>query len=102
MKNERPKLTEFYIKQNKMADPRQSYQLDSAVKFVAECMDMCPEYEREEREYTNYLEPFEKIPGTERVDHVKAVKRYKRSAAGDPPPLPCDVRPPEVLFVRND
>jgi hypothetical protein len=25
------------------------------------------------------------------------VKRYRRSAAGDPPPLPCDVRPPPVL-----
>lgn len=92
----------MYIKQGKMADPDQVYQLDHAIKFVAECMDMCPEYEREEREFTNYLEPFEKLQGTERVDHSKAVKRYKRSAAGDPPPLPCDVRPPEVLFKTLD
>lgn len=63
-----------------MADPEAFYQMDNAVRFVAECMDMCPEYEREEREFTNFLEPFEKIPGTERVDHSKAVKRYKRSA----------------------
>jgi hypothetical protein len=42
------------------------------------------------------------ITGTDRVDHKKAVKRYKRSAAGDPPPLPCDVRPPTVLFKTLD
>jgi hypothetical protein len=34
------------------------------------------------------------------VDHEKAVKRYRRSAAGDPEPMPCDVRPPSVLVVR--
>ena len=29
---------------------------------------------------------------------MRAVKRYRRSAAGDPPPLPCDVRPPQILI----
>lgn len=102
MKAKRESLKDSYVRQGKMADPNHVYQLDEAVPFVAECMDMCPEYEREEREYTNFLEPFEKIPGTDRVDHVRAVKRYKRSAAGDPPPLCCDVRPPKVLFKTLD
>jgi hypothetical protein len=108
MKDERPALAQWYIQQGKMADPKASYKLDNAIQFVAECQDMCPEYERHEREYTNFLEPFEKveridqIPGTDRVDHLKAVKRYKRSAAGDPPPLPCDVRPPPILFKTLD
>ncbi|KAJ3258247.1 hypothetical protein HK103_003728 [Boothiomyces macroporosus] len=102
MKSEREQLKLKYIKEGKMADPEAFYQMDNAVRFVAECMDMCPEYEREEREFTNFLEPFEKIPGTERVDHSKAVKRYKRSAAGDPPPLPCDVRPPHILIKTLD
>ena len=99
MKDQRPALMQQYIKQGKLADPEKTYELGEAVSFVGECMEMCPEYEIEEREYTNFLEPFEKIPGTNRVDHSKAVKRYKRSAAGDPPALPCDVRPPKVLFV---
>ncbi|KAI8815498.1 SAC3/GANP/Nin1/mts3/eIF-3 p25 family-domain-containing protein [Cladochytrium replicatum] len=38
------------------------------------------------------------IPGTDNVDHSRAVKRFKRPAAGDPPPLPSDVRPPPVLM----
>lgn len=62
MKKERISLTEMYIKQGKLADPNHVYQLDQAINFVAECMDMCPEFEREEREFTNYLEPFEKVP----------------------------------------
>ena len=99
MKDKRLALMQQYIKLGKLADPEKTYELDGAVVFIGECMEMCPEYEIEEREYTNFLEPFEKIPGTNRVDHTKAVKRYKRSAAGDPPALPCDVRPPKVLFV---
>ncbi|KAJ3301418.1 hypothetical protein HDV03_000864 [Kappamyces sp. JEL0829] len=79
MKAQRPLLAQQYIKEGKMPDPNHSYSLNDAVTFVAECQDMCPEFEREEREFTNFLEPFEKIPGTDRVDHAKAVKRYKRT-----------------------
>ena len=61
MKAKREELKNVYVQQGKMADPNHVYQLDEAVPFVAECMDMCPEYEREEREYTNFLEPFEKV-----------------------------------------
>ena len=39
----------------------------------------------------------EKIPGTKRVDHKRAVKMYERGA-GDKS-LPSDLRPPPVLKV---
>lgn len=61
MKEDRPRLTKLYIQRKKMADPNSTYQLNEAIQFVAECEDMCPVYEREEREYTNFLEPFEKV-----------------------------------------
>ena len=103
MRETREALREMYIKQNKMADPEARYNLGEAPEFKAECMDMCPEYERHEREYQKGLDPFERLPMTDpseyHVDHKRAVKRYRRSAAGDPPPLPCDVRPPPVLKV---
>ena len=101
LKEQRQELAALYIKQGKMADPEQKYSLGSAPALVGECMDMCPLFERHEREFqTGGLDKSEKLPGTENVDHQKAVKRYRRSAAGDPPPLPCDVRPPKVLVVR--
>jgi hypothetical protein len=100
LKEKRQDLAEYYIKQGKMADPKLKYSLRSAPALVGECLDMCPLFERHEREFqTGGLDKVEKILGTENVDHEKAVKRYRRSAAGDPPPLPCDVRPPNVLMV---
>ncbi|KAI9096495.1 SAC3/GANP/Nin1/mts3/eIF-3 p25 family-domain-containing protein [Phlyctochytrium arcticum] len=86
-----------YIAEGKMDDPDKQYRLEDARDFVGECQEMCPEYERHEREYQKGLMDFEKIPGTELVDHARAVKRYRRSAADDERPLPCDVRPPEAL-----
>ncbi|RKO92676.1 SAC3/GANP/Nin1/mts3/eIF-3 p25 family-domain-containing protein [Blyttiomyces helicus] len=83
-------------------DPAKKYDLKDAVDIVGDCEDMCPEYERHEREYQNTLLTLEKIPGTEFVDHARAVKRYKRSAAGDEKPLPCDLRPPRVLQKTMD
>ncbi|KAJ1562191.1 hypothetical protein HK096_001195, partial [Nowakowskiella sp. JEL0078] len=72
--------------------------LKDAITFIGECLDMCPEYERFERELHKQLEIFEKIPDTDFVDHGRAVKRYHRSAAGDPEQMPSDVRPPSVLL----
>ncbi|KAI8898431.1 SAC3/GANP/Nin1/mts3/eIF-3 p25 family-domain-containing protein [Globomyces pollinis-pini] len=102
MQKERPILEAKYIAAKKMADPTVTYTLENAITFIAECQDMCPEFEREDREFSNTLDPFEMLPrdnklDAPRVDHQKAVKRYKRSGAGDPPPLPSDVRPPLVL-----
>ncbi|RKO86318.1 SAC3/GANP/Nin1/mts3/eIF-3 p25 family-domain-containing protein [Blyttiomyces helicus] len=88
-------------------DPSKRYNLADAITVVGTCEDMCPEYERHEREYANDLMDFEKvrsgregrreIPGTNRVDHQCAVKKYSRSAADSGTPLPCDLRPPMVL-----
>jgi hypothetical protein len=102
MKASREDLRQMYIASKKMADPNIQYTLGDAPQFVAECMDFCPEFERHEREYQSGLDKLEKIPGTDSVDHSKAVKRYRRSAAGDPPPLPCDVRPPHILQKTLD
>lgn len=97
LKAQRPNLIKKYLLEGKIDDPSKKYNLEDARAFDGECMDMCPEFERHEREYQNGLMDFEKIPGTNMVDHSKAVKRYRRSAADDEIPLPCDVRPPHVL-----
>lgn len=57
--------------------------------IVGTCTEMCPEAERYERERDRDLSVFEIIPGTgsaavgdtPRVDHARAVKKYKRAAA---------------------
>lgn len=98
MKDGRDALAKMYIAQKKMADPTAKYNLGEEPQFTAECIDMCPVFERHEREFQNGLIRFELIPESGgKVDHRKAVKRYRRSAAGDPPPLPCDVRTPKAL-----
>ncbi|KAI9357664.1 SAC3/GANP/Nin1/mts3/eIF-3 p25 family-domain-containing protein, partial [Zopfochytrium polystomum] len=85
-----------------MSDPTAKVALSDAIVFVGECEDMCPEFERHEREFQKGLHEFEKIEGTEFADHDRCVKRYRRSAAGDPVPMPCDVRPPRVLVKTLD
>lgn len=67
------------------------------------CQDMCPEYERLERELHLDVHPFEAKPGksfpqnTPTIDHGRAVKKYHRPAAGNETPLPEDIRTPEAL-----
>lgn len=61
MKDQREALTKLYISQKKMSDPSTQYKLGEQPKFVAECMDMCPEFERHEREYQNGLIKFEMV-----------------------------------------
>lgn len=78
--------------------------LDQAVSLKGSCMDMCPAFEREEREYQNNVDPLEMVlpqPGgssQRRIDHAKAVKAYHRPAAGVQPHSE-DIRPPQVLKV---
>ncbi|KAJ3101399.1 hypothetical protein HDU97_001386 [Phlyctochytrium planicorne] len=43
-----------------MQDPEKQVHLDQAIDFVGECLDMCPEYERHEREEQHALAEFEK------------------------------------------
>lgn len=77
-----------------------------SLPLVGLCQEMCPEYERYEREIHLDVSPFEVMPGTERsagfgdhpkIDHSRAVKKYHRPAAGNEAPLPEDVRPAPVL-----
>ncbi|KAG0202955.1 hypothetical protein BGX33_009375 [Mortierella sp. NVP41] len=44
----------------------------------------------------------DRAPGSSKMDHSRAVKKYPRSEAGAEPPLPSDVRPPEVLLSTLD
>ena len=103
MKTQRPALREQYIRQGLLTDAEARSSLKEAINFRGTCQDMCPEYERYQREYERTLDKLELLPGTsDRVDHARAVKMYHRSAAGDEQPLPSDVRPPKVLLKTLD
>ncbi|KAK4046688.1 actin cytoskeleton and mitosis protein [Microbotryomycetes sp. JL201] len=91
-----------YIKAGVIPDPTKPMRLDEATNFVGKCTEMCPEWEREEREYQNNVDPLERYPGTTRIDPVRAVKAFHRPAAGNEQPLPEDVRPPAVLKTTLD
>ncbi|PWN48943.1 hypothetical protein IE53DRAFT_388852 [Violaceomyces palustris] len=97
LKSLREKLRSDYIASGVLPDPDKPTDLAQAVKLRGTCQDMCPEFEREEREFQKELDKFEVFPGTERVDPRLAVKIYRRPAAGRELPLPEDVRPPHVL-----
>ncbi|GAA5825303.1 hypothetical protein JCM11251_006929 [Rhodosporidiobolus azoricus] len=85
------------IKSGLIPDPSKPMRLDEATDFEGTCEEMCPEWEREEREYQNNVDPLERYPGTNRIDPTRAVKAFHRPAAGNDQPLPGDVRPPHVL-----
>lgn len=71
--------------------------LNDAIAFQGSCLDMCPTFERVRRALENNVKNFEKNPQTNRIDRSRAVKAFSRPAAGQPPPLPSDVRPPHIL-----
>ncbi|WBW75053.1 TREX2 complex subunit Sac3 [Schizosaccharomyces osmophilus] len=98
----RDKEREDAIQKGLIDDPSKPRQLDEAVTFIGTCQDMCPEYEREQREYQNNLERWEINPETGRVDKNLAVKAFHRPAAGNEQALPSDVRPPPVLKKSLD
>ncbi|KAG0046704.1 hypothetical protein BGZ83_008109 [Gryganskiella cystojenkinii] len=83
-------------------DPNVPRKLKDAITFVGTCQDMCPEYERHEREYQSNLEKYEKFENSESINHARAVKVFTRPAAGLEQPLPSDVRPPHVLLRTLD
>lgn len=75
------------------------------VQLIPTCEDMCPEYERLERELHFDVHPFEALNVDSAqsstnylIDHGKAVKKYHRPAAGNETPLPEDVRTPQSLL----
>lgn len=70
--------------------------LGDAIAFVGSCREMCPVFERVRRAHEKNVLSFEKNARGQVVREL-AVKAFSRPAAGQPPPLPSDVRPPEVL-----
>ncbi|EIN04440.1 hypothetical protein PUNSTDRAFT_146422 [Punctularia strigosozonata HHB-11173 SS5] len=88
------------IAEGKMDDPLVPKRLEDAINMVGTCMDMCPRFERYVRWSENFLDKWELIPGTNKIDHKRAVKRYAR-AVGDQT-IPSDLRPPPVLKKTLD
>lgn len=71
--------------------------LDDAISFKGSCIDMCPVYERIRRSVENDIRKYEK-DASGKVSKDRAIKAFSRPAAGQPPPLPSDVRPPQILI----
>lgn len=76
--------------------------LEDAIAFRGTCYDMCPVYERVRRSVENDVKRYEKDPTTGKISPNKAIKAFSRPAAGQPPPLPSDVRPPRILSNTLD
>ncbi|CCG84170.1 protein of unknown function [Taphrina deformans PYCC 5710] len=90
------------IKKGLIDDPTKPKALEDARVFRGTCLDMCPLYEREQREFQNDVKRWEINPKTNRIDKDLAVKAFHRPAAGNEQALPSDVRPPEVLSRTLD
>ncbi|OCF38763.1 hypothetical protein I317_07444 [Kwoniella heveanensis CBS 569] len=80
-------------------------ELGDAVDMRGTCERMCSEYEREFREYTREIHPFEAGPN-KRMDPDRAVAAYSRSDAGaghgESAILPSDLRTPGTLVRTLD
>ncbi|KAI5949980.1 SAC3 [Candida theae] len=76
--------------------------LNEAIAFQGTCSDMCPVFERVRRQLENNVNMLERDPTTNKITKEKAVKAFSRPAAGQPPPLPSEVRPPHVLKTTLD
>lgn len=76
--------------------------LNDAIAFQGTCVDMCPIFERVRRALENNVKALEKDPTTNKIARDRAVKAFSRPAAGQPPPLPSEVRPPHVLVKSLD
>ncbi|GMK59099.1 hypothetical protein CspeluHIS016_0701140 [Cutaneotrichosporon spelunceum] len=94
---------EAFVAQGKITSGQTD--LLSAIDLRGTCEDMCSEYEREFREYTREIHPFEATP-QRRIDHAKAVAAYTRSDAGaghgTATILPSDLRTPSALVRSLD
>lgn len=76
--------------------------LNDAILFHGSCLDMCPIFERVRRALENNVMSLEKDPVTNKVSRDRAIKAFSRPAAGQPPPMPSDVRPPHILTKTLD
>lgn len=79
-----------------------SKDLNDAISFQGSCLDMCPIFERVRRALENNVKALEKDPATNKISRSRAVKAFSRPAAGQPPPLPSEVRPPHILKQTLD
>lgn len=79
-----------------------SKDLNDAISFQGSCLDMCPIFERVRRALENNVKALEKDPVTNKISRQRAVKAFSRPAAGQPPPLPSEVRPPHILTQSLD
>lgn len=79
-----------------------SKDLNDAISFQGSCLDMCPIFERVRRALENNVKALEKDPATGKISRSRAVKAFSRPAAGQPPPLPSEVRPPHILKQTLD
>jgi hypothetical protein len=61
LKGRRPDERREAIKRGQILDPEKRVKLEDAVDFVGSCMDMCPEFEREQREYQRSVDPLEVV-----------------------------------------
>ncbi|WFD41596.1 actin cytoskeleton and mitosis protein [Malassezia psittaci] len=96
------KKREAYIASGLLPDPSRPGALEDATKLVGVCEEMCPEYERLEREVQKELDRLEVYPGTNKANPAAAVKIYRRPAAGRQLPLPEEIRPAHVLCKTLD
>lgn len=76
--------------------------LNDAILFHGSCLDMCPTFERVRRALENNVMSLEKDPATNKISRERAIKAFSRPAAGQPPPMPSDVRPPHILIKTLD
>lgn len=49
------------IKQGYLPNPDVQTRLAEAINFVGTCEELCPEFERHEREYQNNVDPLERV-----------------------------------------
>ena len=49
------------IAQGLIADPNKPTSLENAIEFVGTCTEMCPLFEREEREFKKNVHPLEQV-----------------------------------------
>ncbi|XP_058128101.1 uncharacterized protein LOC131291163 [Anopheles ziemanni] len=68
-----------------------------ARSIIGTCPDMCPEKERYLREWKIMVPSYERQPGSNHIDHQKAIKQYSRSSADQVLPLPHELRTEQAL-----
>ncbi|KAE8542713.1 hypothetical protein D1P53_001495 [Cryptococcus gattii VGV] len=96
-------VQQYHAQQRLVRDGK--LELEDAVEMRGTCEKMCSDYEREFREWTREVHPFEATPD-KRMDPAKAVAAYSRSDAGaghgTAAILPSDLRTPQTLIRTLD